>query len=207
MNNDMVFRAYVTNLGMYNEGDLVGEWVHFPITHDKGIDLKEAIDEVLCRIRVDGKVYEEYFITDYGSDIDGLTDCFGEYENLFLLNYLGHKIQDMDCSMEQLESMIEYGEFTGSVDELINLIDNAECFLFMPDVKNDYDLGYEYAKNSGMFTEALQSLGMLADYIDYESYGRDIRLQESGIHTENGYIVLTDSIVAHFDSTTDEIPE
>lgn len=66
MNNDMVFRAYVTNLGMYNEGDLVGEWVHFPITHDKGIDLKEAIDEVLCRIRVDGKVYEEYFITDYG---------------------------------------------------------------------------------------------------------------------------------------------
>ena len=24
--------AYVTNLGKYNEGELVGEWVKFPIT-------------------------------------------------------------------------------------------------------------------------------------------------------------------------------
>ena len=27
--------AYVTNLGKYNEGELVGEWVKFPITLDK----------------------------------------------------------------------------------------------------------------------------------------------------------------------------
>lgn len=54
MNNSVVFRAYVTNLGLYNEGFLCGEWVDFPITYDEDIDLKEAINEVLCRTRVDG---------------------------------------------------------------------------------------------------------------------------------------------------------
>ena len=207
MNNSVVFSAYVTNLGLYNKGFLCGEWVDFPITHDDDIDLKEAIDEVLCRARVDGLEYEEYFITDYDSDITGLTDCFREYENLFMLNFLAHKIQEMNCSSEQSESMIAYGKFTGSVEKLINLTDNADSFYFLPDVKNDYDLGYEYAVNSGLFTEALSSLGKLADYIDYERYGRDIRLNENGIHTDNGYISQTDCIKLTFNSETDEIPE
>ena len=27
--------AFVTNLGKYNEGELVGEWVHFPTTEEE----------------------------------------------------------------------------------------------------------------------------------------------------------------------------
>ena len=204
----IVFKAFVTNLGRYNEGELVGQWLNFPIEHDPEIDVREAINEFLCdEVRIDGVRYEEYFITDYDSDVAGLTDCFGEYEDLLMLNFLAHKIKDMDISREQLEAMIEYGEFTRSVEELINLTDNGECFYFLPDVKTDYDLGYEYAENSGQFTEALQSLGMLASYIDYEAYGRDIRLEECGLHTDNGYIVLTDDITTYFDSATDEIPD
>lgn len=42
--------AYVTNLGKYNEGELVGEWVKFPVTLDElkavyeriGIDAEHA---------------------------------------------------------------------------------------------------------------------------------------------------------------------
>lgn len=207
MKKDVAFRAYVTNLGMYNEGQLVGTWVDFPIMHDRDIDVKAAIDEMLCSIGIDGKIYEEYFITDYDSDIKGLTDCLGEYENLILLHYLASKIQEMDCSIKQFESMVEYGNMTGNVTELINLTDNTECFYFIPDVTNDYDLGYEYAENSGLFTEALKSLGSLANYIDYESYGRDIRLEENGIHTQNGYISLTDNIRIVFEGSIDEIPE
>ena len=205
--NKVVFSAFVTNLRKYTEGELYGQWLNFPIEHDPEIDTGEAINELLCDIRVDGMQYQEYFITDYHSKIVGLTDCFGEYENLLLLNHLAHKIQDMDISIEQFEAMLEYGEFTGSVEELINLIDNAESFIFLPDVKTDYDLGYEYAENSGLFTEELKNLGMLANYIDYESYGRDIRLEECGLHTDSGYITLTDDIRIYFDSATDEIPD
>ena len=87
MKNDVIFRAFITNLGIYNEGRLVGEWVDFPIQHD-GLTLQESIEKILCRIGVDGKQYEEYFITDYDSEIAGLTENFGEYENLFLLQAL-----------------------------------------------------------------------------------------------------------------------
>lgn len=27
-----VFDAFITNLGKYNEGELIGEWVGFPVT-------------------------------------------------------------------------------------------------------------------------------------------------------------------------------
>ena len=32
---DCAFEAFITNLGKYNEGELVGEWVKFPITNDE----------------------------------------------------------------------------------------------------------------------------------------------------------------------------
>lgn len=206
MKNDVIFRAFITNLGIYNEGRLVGEWVDFPIQHD-GLTLQESIEKILCRIGVDGKQYEEYFITDYDSEIAGLTENFGEYENLFLLQALACKICLQYCDQysykSMLESMLEYGEYTGSVLELINLVSNTENFYFLPDVASDYDLGYEYAENSGMFTEVYAQMGTLRNYIDYEGYGRDIRLTEGEIHTKNGYISLTDAIVTYYDSTED----
>ena len=54
-----------------------------------------------------------------------------------------------------------------------------------------------YGKSISSFEETSLS------YIDYESYGRDIRLTEGGIHTVNGYITMTDSITAYLDDTTD----
>ena len=32
---DCAFEAFVTNLGKYNEGCLVGEWVKFPVTNEE----------------------------------------------------------------------------------------------------------------------------------------------------------------------------
>lgn len=206
MKNDVVFRAYLTNLGAYNEGELIGKWIDFPIQNDS-LTLDESVKKILAEIGVDGKQYEEYFITDYDSEIAGLTENFGEYENLFLLQALACKICLQYCEQysykNMLESMLEYGEHTDSVLELINLICNTENFYFLPDVANDYDLGYEYAENSGMFTEVYAQMGMLRNHIDYEGYGRDIRLTEGGIHTKNGYISLTDEIVTYYDSTED----
>ncbi len=209
MKENVVFKAYVTNLGMYNEGILCGEWVDFPIEVDPVCDdnLNEAVNDILCRIRVDGIYYDEYFITDYDCDIKGLTDSFGEYENIFLLNFLAKKIQDMDYSIEQLEAMIALGEYTKSVEELINLVDNPDSFYFMPDVENDYDLGYKYATETALSSEQEEVMGALIKYIDYESYGRDIRLLEGGIHTDNGYISRTDDIKITFDAKTDKIPD
>ena len=42
-NRDYPFAAFITNLGKYNEGELVGEWVKFPTTAE---ELKAALDSI-----------------------------------------------------------------------------------------------------------------------------------------------------------------
>lgn len=180
MYDGKILSVFVTNLGKYNEGELVGKWLEFPATESE-------IQEVIQEIGIDSVHYEEFFITDYESDIDGLTDCLGEYENLYALNYLAMKIQESDCSMEQIEALIDFGEYTGSIEELVTLIDNTDCFFMYSEVENDYDLGYYYIHETGVIQELKNSV--LTNYIDYESYGRDVRLEEGGTYTSNGYYV------------------
>ena len=52
-----VINAYVTNLGRYNEGCLVGESLALPAN-------TEEVQALFERIGIDGKRNEEYFITD-----------------------------------------------------------------------------------------------------------------------------------------------
>ena len=70
-----LFEAYITNLGKYNEGELVGETLKFPTT-------TEEVQALLKRIGVDGVRYEEFFITSFDGDVLGLYDYLTEYENL-----------------------------------------------------------------------------------------------------------------------------
>ena len=76
-----LFEAYITNLGKYNEGELVGETLKFPTT-------TEEVQALLKRIGVDGVRYEEFFITSFDGDVLGLYDYLTEYENLDELNHL-----------------------------------------------------------------------------------------------------------------------
>lgn len=177
---EKILSAYVTNLGKYTEGELVGKWLDFPTT-------QKEIDKTLKEIGIDGIRYEEIFITDYESDIGGLTEPLGEYENLYALNYLAEKIQESDCTIEEFEALLDFGEYTGSVTELIALLDNTDCFIIYSEVETDYDLGYYYVHELGLLEELKGST--LENYIDYEAYGRDVRLSEGGVYTNNGYYV------------------
>ena len=60
-----VFEAYITNLGKYAEGQLVGETLKFPAT-------TEEVQSLLKNIGVDGVRYEEFFITAFDGDVMGL---------------------------------------------------------------------------------------------------------------------------------------
>ena len=81
---DYPFAAFITNLGKYNEGDLVGEWVKFPTTPE---EMQKVFERIGIGQKDDfGQPYEEWFITDYDCYVDGLYDKLGEYENLDELN-------------------------------------------------------------------------------------------------------------------------
>ena len=78
-----LLNVYVTNLGKYNEMQMVGEWLKLPATD-------EEIQDCLYRIGINEE-YEEYFITDYESDV-GLK-C-SEYVNLIALNESIQELED-----------------------------------------------------------------------------------------------------------------
>lgn len=194
-----VFSAYITNLGKYVEGELIGQWVDFPTT-------RETIQEVFREIGIDREQYEEFFITDYESEIAGLTGCFGEYENLSMLNYLAGRIGE--CDAEWLEAAMALGEHANSVTGLLNLIGNEDCFLVYPDIKDDYDLGCYLIQESGIYTDVTEKMGVLAGYIDYEAFGRDVRLEEGGVYTDGGcYVYMAGTPVMSCMDSTEDIPE
>ena len=51
-------------------------------------------------------------------------------------------------------------------------------------------------------------LGVLSNYIDYESFGRDIRFDESGVFADHGYVRSNGGrFVDIYDGKVENIPE
>ena len=195
---DCAFEAFITNLGKYNEGFLVGEWVKFPVTN-------EEMQAVFRRIGI-GRRYEEWFITDYDCPDAAIGKVLGEYESLSELNYLAGQIMELRESDDFWQAVLDLGENTGSVQELINLTENLDCFDYLPGVRNDYDLGYYWIEESGCYDTS--NLGALANYIDYEGFGRDIRYEEGGVFGDNGYVRSNGGrFVDIYDGDIENIPE
>ena len=98
-------KVFVTNLAMYNEGDLVGGWLTLPAEND---DIHVFMDNVV-KISACG---DEYFLTDWeDDDVKGLCEGLevGEYSNVFELSErleeLNNQIGETDA--EVLEASLE----------------------------------------------------------------------------------------------------
>ena len=197
------FAAFITNLGKYNEGELVGEWVKFPTTAE---EMKEVFKRIGIGQKDDfGNPYEEWFITDYDCYVDGLYDKLGEYENLDELNYLASKLDEMsDSEYAQFQAGMEMGDHCGSLQEIINLTENLDCYEIYPDIEDYDDLGRYYIDE----LEVMQIPEHLQNYIDYEAYGRDVAMDENGSFTDQGYVRDTgDRFCEYYDGERGSIPD
>ena len=173
----MMLNLYISNLGKYVEGFLVGEWVELPVP-------TEELDEVLKRIGINEK-YEEFFLTDWESEIYGLTKVIGEYTNIYKLNELAEMIEALDSyDIKKLEAVLEYQGAT-SATEVMELIEDLDSYTLYENIENDYDLGYYFAEDCC----CIDIPENLKCYFDYSSYGRDIDLDGCGCFTKNGYIM------------------
>ena len=202
-NKDYPFAAFITNLGKYNEGELVGEWVKFPTTAE---ELKEVFKRIGIGQKDDfGQPYEEWFITDYDCYVDGLYDKLGEYENLDELNYLASKLDEMDQGeYAQFQAGMEMGDHCGSLQEIINLTENLDCYEIYPNIEDYDDLGRYYIEE----LDAMQVPEHLQNYIDYEAYGRDVAMDENGSFTDQGYVRDTgDRFCEYYDGERGSIPD
>ena len=188
-----LFEAYITNLGRYNEGELVGETLKSPTS-------PQEVQALLKRIGVDGIRYEEFFITSFDGDVLGLYDYLGEYENLDELNHLACLLSELDQGeLEKFEAVLHTGAHTSSVADIINLAQNLDCFEFYPEIENEEDLGRYWAEDLPLPAE-------LKDYFDYEAYGRDVSINEGGHFAPGGYIVQTSGDFKEYYHDTKDIP-
>ena len=200
---DYPFAAFITNLGKYNEGELVGEWVKFPTTAE---ELKEVFKRIGIGQKDDfGQPYEEWFITDYDCYVDGLYSKLGKYENLDELNYLASKLDEMsESEYAQFQAGMEMGDHCGSLQEIINLTENLDCYEVYPNIHDYDDLGRYYIEE----LDVMQVPEHLQNYIDYEAYGRDVALEENGTFTDQGYVRDTgDSFHEYYDGERGSIPD
>lgn len=193
-----ILEAYITNLGRYGvDGVEAGSMLKFPTT-------TEEVQALLKRIGIDGVRYDEIFITHFDSDVLGLHEHLGEYESIDELNYLATLLSDMSQSdVEKFEAVIDAGEYTGSVKDLINLTQNLDCFEFYSGVHSEEDLGRMFVLDF----EAVSVPEHLIDYIDYEAYGRDMRINDSGHFAPGGYVANNHSSFIEIYTGRDDIPE
>ena len=188
-----LFEAYITNLGKYNEGELVGETLEFPTS-------PQEVQALLKHIGVAGIRYEEFFITSFDGDVLGLYDYLGEYENLDELNHLACLLSELDQGeLEKFEAVLHTGAHTSSVADIINLTQNLDCFEFYPEIENEEDLGRYWAEDLPIPEE-------LKDYFDYEAYGRDISINEGGHMAPGGYVVQTSGDFREYYHGPQDIP-
>ena len=160
-------RIFLTNLGKYNEGELVGEWVDLPVSD---------LSAVLKRIGINDR-YEEFFITDYDTNIPKLN--ISEYANIDELNELASNITDMD--EQQILIMSAYLDAGYSIEEAVDKCDDGTVYY---DCYSDQDLGYALVDDPNELDK--ETLEM---YFDYDGYGRDAKINGSFYEVEPGTLV------------------
>jgi len=165
-------KIYVANLGKYNEGEGVGTWITLPIE-------QEELNRVLAEEVGINEEYEEYAIHDYECEFMEIS----EYSSIAELNEIAELMDGLESGDEtKLKSIIEWGYYS----DLKEAIENIDNFNLYEEINNDYDLGYYMINEAGIYD--LKAMGNLANYIDYEAFGRDINLDGQWFSSNYGYV-------------------
>ena len=166
-----MMNIFITNLGKYNEGNLIGEWVKLPVSESE-------LETVFERIGINEE-YEEMFITDYETDIDGFE--IGEYDSIEKLNELAETLEDLDeYEREKIEVLLSEGY---SLEEALEKKDNCSIYYDCNDME---DVAREYAEETGLLNSIPEKL---QNYFDFEAYGRDMSIEGHFVFTSNGNCV------------------
>lgn len=200
-NDDKVpFRAFITNLGKYKEGELVGRWLDFPTTNKELSEVCLSIG--IGQKRDDGSVYEEIFISDYECSIPGLERGLGEYSNIDELNHLATLINNLDDVYSDTLYAAFETEYAGNTAVAVNLVENIGrgAYSLLEDIKDEEDMGrYIVSESNENIPEWLEA------YIDYEALGRDKAV--NGSFTSNGYIELQSEAKDDYYKGYEDIPK
>lgn len=131
-------------------------------------------EELAERFGYEGQEIEVTF-----DSIEGLPDLDCERLNLDLANELAENLEDVDEDI-----VLSFIESDSSDPKALANAEFDDCWLY-PDVATDRDLGEYLVEELGVELSREQ----LERYLDYEKYGRDVRLSEGGSFVDKGYFV------------------
>lgn len=183
----MNMRIYISNLGAYNRGHLVGRWVDLPIDED---DLREIIKDVLNgeeAIKSRDFIWyedEEIAIHDYELPFE-----ISEYSNIFELNELAEDLEEIEEDSDIVEVIAD--ELLGNgydKDTLIDVLLNREYYIVY-NVVTDYELGletYRQCQDLLPFPAEIIDKYNIESFIDFESIGIHMGHDGWQIYSRNG---------------------
>lgn len=156
---DSDYWVYLTNLKAYNEGILLGVYLHFPFDRD---DLNQAFKQIYVGsefIDEFGSSYEEYFISDYEAPF-----IIGEYEYVPAL-------------IEKYQALKNYLYYPRDVIKIIVEYLNQDFMIHELSwgATREEKLGYKLCEEG-----IIDIPEHLRGYIDYESIGRDYNYNSDG---------------------------
>ena len=131
-------------------------------------------EEVAERFGYEGQEIEVVF-----DSIEGLPGLDCEGLTLCLANELAENLEDVDEDL-----VLSFIESNGSDPKYLASVDFDDCNLY-PDISTDKELGEYLVEEFGVEL----SKEKLLLYLDYEKFGRDVRLEEGGSFVDKGYFV------------------
>lgn len=161
-------KAYITNLGKYNEGCLVGKWIDFPIDED---DFESELESIGVK---ENTMYEEWFVTDYDCSLFNMYDAFGEYPSIDDINEVAEALEDNESEVTALMEVCSY------TDALRYL--ESENYTFYEGMTLE-DVAYELVEECYNLPEIAQR------YFDYKAFARDLSF-DGYTETSSGVICL-----------------
>lgn len=161
-------KAYITNLGKYNEGYLVSKWIDFPIDED---DFKKELENIGVK---ENTMYEEWFITDYDCSLFDMYDAFGEYPSIDDINEVAEALEDHESEFTALMEVCSYTDALGYLE--------SENYTFYKDMTLE-DVAYELVEEC----YNLQEIALR--YFDYSAFARDLSF-DGYSETSSGVIYL-----------------
>lgn len=150
--------VWIDNLGICNEGGSVGGWVSLPQS-----------DETLEKICSDitDELHDEVFIADYECFVPGVK--ISQYTDIDYLNECARELEELDDYQIEIVSA-RVAMLDEDLGEAIDGVDNAHVFCNCDSME---DVAREDIEESGLLRDVPEEL---ADYFDYERWGRDLEI-------------------------------
>lgn len=179
----MNIKIYIANLGKYNEGELVGDWIELPAT-------QEELNELYAEIKLgyfdedgnyhhgyeeDGYFYEEWAIHDYEAPFR-----IDEYESISNLNEIAEVLSGANREQVKIAvELIDYGIEGDLLDAVTRVINYRDISIHHG--ANMSEIARRYYEENGM----LDMDNYLARFIDWDRVGREMNNNGTFIQVED----------------------